>query len=124
MICIMCGNQFEITKGSKAHNRKICYDCVPEDLTKLERDKIYRRLIRNKIDAEKLARGCDRCGYDKCPTALEWHHPNDDKLVDPANCAKSNGYKGYLLYQEEIKKCELLCANCHREEHCRFSSVG
>lgn len=117
MKCLICGNNFEIRKGSKAQNRKLCYDCIPEGLNKLERDKLYRSLIKNKIDKEKLSRGCDRCGYKKCATALEWHHPNEDKEINPADCLRSNGYKGYILYQEEIKKCNLLCANCHREIH-------
>lgn len=117
MICLICGKDFEIKKRTKAQNRKLCYDCIPENLPKLERDKKYRFLIKQKVDKEKLLRGCDCCGYRKCAAALEWHHPNNDKLVNPSNCLGSNGYKGYIRYKEEIKKCELLCANCHRERH-------
>ena len=117
MECLICHKQFEIKSGAKAHNRKLCYECVPEGLNKLERNKRYRVLIKELVDKEKLNRGCDVCGYNKCAAALEWHHPNDDKLVNPSNCLGSNGYDGYLRYQEEIKKCSLLCANCHREEH-------
>lgn len=117
MICLTCGCEFEITQGSKAHNRKLCYTCIPEGIDKLERNRLYRVLIKRKVDTQKLLRGCDKCGYNRCAAALEWHHPNDDKLVDPSNCLSSNGYKGYLRYEQEIEKCELLCANCHREEH-------
>ena len=117
MKCILCGDDFNIHQGSKAHNRKMCYNCIPEGLTKIDRDKLYRKLIGNIINEEKLERGCDRCGYNKCAAALEWHHPNNDKLANPGDCLRSNGYNGFILYKQEITKCELLCANCHREEH-------
>lgn len=117
MFCLYCNREFTIAPGSKAHNRKMCYDCIPEGLSKLDRDKIYRTLIKKKIDDQKISLGCYRCGYNKCAAALEWHHPNDDKLVNPADCLKSNGFAGYVQYVEETSKCELLCANCHREEH-------
>jgi hypothetical protein len=61
----------------------------------------------------KLERGCDRCGYKKCAAALEWHHPADDKVAEPSNLLHYSLDK----YLTEIEKCELLCANCHREEH-------
>jgi hypothetical protein len=117
MICLICEQDFKIKENSKAQNRKLCYNCIPEGITKLERDRLYRILIKQKVDIEKLTRGCDCCGYKKCASALEWHHPNNDKVVNPANCLRSNGYKGYLRYKQEIKKCSLLCANCHREKH-------
>lgn len=43
---------------------------------------------------------CERCGYDKCPDILEVHH------VDRS---RKNGASVNL---------ELLCPNCHAEEHC------
>ena len=61
---------------------------------------------------EKRQRGCDICGYNKCASALEWHHPNGDKTYNPAEL-----YHNLHLYREETSKCQLLCANCHRELH-------
>ncbi len=58
---------------------------------------------------------CERCAYDKCSEALEFHHLNSD--------GKDFGIsdKGYTRSWEKIKaeldKCSLLCANCHREIH-------
>ena len=58
---------------------------------------------------------CERCGYSKCIEALEFHHANpsgkDFSISD-------NGYtRGWSKVREELDKCILLCANCHREIH-------
>ena len=58
---------------------------------------------------------CRCCGYDTCLAALEFHHKN------PEN--KEFGLYGSQLLSKwrillkEAKKCDLLCANCHRELH-------
>ena len=57
---------------------------------------------------------CVLCGYDKCLAALEFHH------VDPA--AKEFTMKELVsrtmeAVLEEVGKCMLVCANCHREIH-------
>ena len=63
---------------------------------------------------EVLGNKCAICGYDKCSAALEAHHINPkDKKFTISNYA----YKSYEDLREELKKCILLCANCHREVH-------
>lgn len=57
---------------------------------------------------------CERCGYDKCIAALDFHHINpNDKIY----AVKDLMVRKWELIQEEIDKCILLCSNCHREEH-------
>ena len=58
--------------------------------------------------------GCAECGYNKCIAALEFHHINS-KEKDP-NFGKMKNWK-FERIKEELDKCVLLCANCHREEH-------
>lgn len=117
MICKICNKQFQIINTHGGQNRQVCYDCVPQGLTQSEREKIIRQAIKRKVSDEKLQRGCDICGYNKCAEALEWHHNNDNKNFNPSNCLTGRGFKGYEMYLKEIEKCELLCANCHREKH-------
>lgn len=58
---------------------------------------------------------CQLCGYDKCLSALEFHHEDEDlKEHSPS----------YIILRwswdrckEELEKCILVCANCHREIH-------
>ena len=57
---------------------------------------------------------CEKCGYNKCNSALEFHHLDPNK--------KDFGIGSYsVLSGEKIKleldKCIMICANCHREIH-------
>lgn len=65
------------------------------------------------IIKEEAGNRCCKCGYDRCPEALEFHH------LDPS--AKEGGIigstRGLAAQREEAKKCILVCANCHREIH-------
>lgn len=60
---------------------------------------------------------CVACGYDKCKQALDLHHTNGDtKLFDVSQMA-SNRKVTVEMVIAEIKKCVVLCSNCHREYH-------
>ena len=58
---------------------------------------------------------CERCGYDRCADALEFHH------LDPSAKEFNLSGKGQTLGWERVKteldKCIMVCANCHREIH-------
>ena len=55
---------------------------------------------------------CQCCGYNKCISALEFHHinPKDKEFTFSANTNRS-----WFSVIPELKKCVLVCANCHRE---------
>lgn len=55
---------------------------------------------------------CQCCGYNKCQSALELHHinPQEKEFTISANTNRS-----WQSIVQEIKKCTLVCANCHRE---------
>ena len=57
---------------------------------------------------------CQLCGYNKCIKALEFHHINPEEKDINFNKAET---KSWLVTCEELKKCILVCANCHREIH-------
>ena len=57
---------------------------------------------------------CCICGYDKCPSALDLHHLNPDEK-EFTICQNAN--RGWATVRKEIKKCILICSNCHRELH-------
>ena len=78
-----------------------------------QKKKIRRHLIKEEI---VFLRGgkCEICGYNKCISALEFHHKTEDKDNHLAIIIK-NASKEKVL--KEVEKCILLCANCHRELH-------
>ena len=55
------------------------------------------------------------CGYSKNIQALEMHHIN--RKEKEFTFANSNKYHNWEDISEEMKKCILLCCNCHRETH-------
>lgn len=75
--------------------------------------KTFRQKL--KIKAIEYKGGCcQKCGYNKCNAALEFHH------LDPNE--KDFGIGTYTVLswdkiKEELDKCILVCANCHREIH-------
>jgi hypothetical protein len=58
---------------------------------------------------------CEMCGYNKCLKALEFHH-KDPTQKDFQISARRLAVFGDKL-KNELDKCMLLCANCHREVH-------
>lgn len=113
MICKYCGKEFQLNGKQGGQNRIFCYECLPECSDRPQRNRMRRLLLADYSNKIKLERGCDICGYNKCAQALEWHHPNNDKVGDPAVLINSS----FAAFLEEIDKCQLLCANCHREIH-------
>ena len=73
------------------------------------------RELREQVNALKVATGCVSCGYTAHPQALEYDHlPGFDKI---ANISDLTQKAGWAEIEAEIKKCELVCANCHRIRH-------
>ena len=64
--------------------------------------------------------GCEKCGYNRCIDALEFHH-NNSSGKDFGISEK--GYtRSWIKIKEELDKCILLCANCHREIHAKVAA--
>jgi hypothetical protein len=56
---------------------------------------------------------CERCGEDR-PATLDFHHPNSKR--NGVSQMVNHGYSKRRI-REEIERCVVLCANCHRKEH-------
>ena len=73
-----------------------------------------RKAVREKLIEYKGGK-CVICGYNTCANALELHHR--------VQAEKEFGLSAHGLTRawtkviEEADKCELVCANCHREIH-------
>lgn len=58
---------------------------------------------------------CQICGYNKCFRALELHHINSSEKERTISGNMLN--VAWDILSLELRKCILLCANCHREVH-------
>jgi hypothetical protein len=75
-----------------------------------------QRMIRNRefIFNYKKDKGCLICGYNKIPQILHFHHRNKTEKNNGINVLMKT-LKSLEVIKEEIKKCDLLCPNCHAE---------
>lgn len=113
--CKICGKDFQIK--ANGHTRIYCYECSPSyehGESKSETMIALRKAM--KKQAVKMRGGkCERCGYDKCIGALQFHHRNpEEKKFGLSMNGITHSWNEYLL---EVEKCDLLCANCHAEAH-------
>lgn len=60
---------------------------------------------------------CEKCGYSSCIDALEFHHR--DSLGKDFSISEKGYTRSWAKVREELDKCILLCANCHREIHAK-----
>ena len=58
---------------------------------------------------------CERCGYDKCDAAMEFHHNDPSKKDFTIAHVRLTTFSDDI--RKELDKCRLVCSNCHREIH-------
>jgi len=89
------------------------YRCV-----KCRMNAVSRRRKKIKEKAVEYKGGkCEVCGYNKCVTALTFHHKNN-KIFG----ISASGYtRSWDKVKKELTKCILLCSNCHAELHNQIS---
>lgn len=84
--------------------------------TKCRMDAVSRKRKKLKKDLVEYKGGkCEKCGYDQCVAAMDFHH-KDPKEKDFGLSSNGNTQSWEKL-TKEADKCLLLCANCHRELH-------
>lgn len=84
---IGCKNNFHVTKTRRSNKKKL---------------------------VDFFGGQCVRCGYNKNVAALQFHHKDDNKSF---GIAKGGHTKAFATLLKEASKCDLICANCHAEEH-------
>lgn len=72
------------------------------------RDRRKQRII------DVMGGKCTLCGYNRCNDALDLHHLNPEEKDFEVSFRPCISWD---RTSAEIKKCILLCANCHREVH-------
>lgn len=104
--CKICGISIIRTQG-----RQYCIIC--SRVARLRRNRLSRELAQGEMSLAKELTGCFMCGYNKCGAAIDFHHVEDRSFRISATTFRGMTKR----VEEELKKCILLCANCHRESH-------
>ena len=74
-----------------------------------------RRLKVRQMALEYMGGRCQKCGYNRCSDALDFHHL--DSSSKEFGISQRGYTRSWKKVVEELAKCVLLCANCHRELH-------
>lgn len=127
-ICRVCKkekslNEFSINKSKKSGINDECKECQKEyfrNYYKKNKEKHIKSVSKvtktrkNFVLKIKKESGCVKCGYNKNPIALQFHHidPSTKKfnISEQLTCCIEK-------LKQEIDKCVILCANCHIIEH-------
>lgn len=106
--CYFCKKDLSIEafykKGTKLSS--FCRECF--NFYTVERQK-----ERKKQAVKYKGSSCVKCGYNKCLSALCFHH-RDPKQKE---IGIHNIRSGFEKMKKELDKCDLLCHNCHAEIH-------
>lgn len=110
--------KYELKRISKC---KYCGDVINSakksvcDKSSCRNKKYINRWKKIKIESINLLGGCCRvCGYNNYNGALEFHHVDPNEKDADWTIIKKRSEKRRI---EELKKCVLLCSNCHKEVH-------
>lgn len=82
---------------------------------KSQKVKDWRRNTKQRI-VDSFGGKCGCCMYSICQEALELHHLNPIEKKFGFGSIRANP-KSWEKVVDELKKCVMLCANCHREVH-------
>lgn len=104
LICRQCSKTYFYTRATRnGATKELCSGCYS---TK-RRSALKRRAV------EYKGGSCSRCGYNRYMGALDFHH------LDPSKkeiaIAQKIATRSWESIRQELDKCILLCANCHRE---------
>lgn len=80
-----------------------------------ERTVGVRKELREFVGQYKRNKGCSKCGYNRFAAALDFHHNSGDKDHTISRMVLNCFVKEKIL--QEMAKCSVLCARCHREIH-------
>jgi hypothetical protein len=80
-----------------------------------EKVKKWRKTIKQKLTTA-MGGKCQCCGYEKCNEALEFHHLDPSKKDFSFGKIRANPVSWDKIVKE-VKKCILVCSNCHKEIH-------
>jgi hypothetical protein len=80
----------------------------------MAQSRVTRAIGKARWNTFKRTLKCTQCGFDH-PAALDFHHVNPSEKENIVSHLVSQGC--FAAAMEEVQKCIVLCANCHRVHH-------
>lgn len=110
--CKYCGTEFLPKLGATQYCSD---DCRKEGFKKRDRERTTKQSrIRKAAAVERFGGKCAHCGGEYPPAVFDFHHVNpEEKDRTPAQLWQTSRE----TEDAELKKCIMLCANCHRIVH-------
>jgi hypothetical protein len=106
--CTECGSVYEY-QSRRGHTKARCNSCRANTwASRPDRVKLKEALIQLRGGA------CHVCGYDRFHGALGFHHLDPRTKAFTIAGAHTRRWETLI---HEVRKCVLLCENCHREVH-------
>ena len=108
--CKICGNKL---KGKQT------FFCSTSCKNKAHQSYSFQKIRgkERKLELIKILGGkCSVCGYKKNLAALTFHHKNPSKKEFKLD-VRSLSNRKFSKITDELKKCTLVCHNCHAEIH-------
>lgn len=121
--CVNRQNKLAIGRYKDWHKE---YRDRPENKlkAKINRAKMYKERKQDAINLIKSTRKmeCVECGYNKSFSALDFHHVKKEDKKHGIHSLMNSVTKVWKTENidtllNELKKCVILCSNCHREHH-------
>lgn len=116
----------DLRKRSKEHYKKNkeYYRKKHKEYNRLNKEKIikhrkevYEKNKKDFLNTFKKGRVCERCGYSDHYEILQFHHRDrTSKKLTIGNLEPYQKNSSEIM-KEEVKKCILLCPNCHFIQH-------
>jgi hypothetical protein len=109
-ICCKCNTEKTLDDFYSYKNKKRnwCKECDKINT-------ILRQIIYKELCLEYKGGKCQKCGYNKYVGALEFHHRDPSQKNFNISATKLRKFDNKTI--GELDKCDILCANCHREAH-------
>ena len=113
-VCTKCGKELSIEEfnwrskaaGTRRSECKYCHSTYMKAQYQKKKDIVQQM---------KSEQSCAKCGETRGYT-LDYHHLDPSIKEESIARMTSNNYRLDAV-MEEIKKCVVLCSNCHREFH-------
>lgn len=102
-VCDQCGREY-VPNRNAGHRLRVCNSCRH----------VERRGVIKAKAVVFLGGRCVGCGYNKCIRSLNFHHINPGEKDFGIG---GHNIRNWAKVKGELKKCILVCANCHGEIH-------